>query len=696
MNPPAGSPAQHARYYPYIDGLRALAVLAVLVYHLHGPWLPGGFAGVDVFFVISGFVVSASVARASHQGFGLFLGEFYARRIRRIVPALLVCLLVTALFSALFIPSAWLSAANERTGLYAFFGLSNWVLAEGGRDYFAPVTEYNPFAHTWSLGVEEQFYLLFPLLFFAWLVNDKGRRLSSALFSLLLLASFAAALWLHRQDGVAVYFLTQGRLWELAAGVLLYQWIGQRGPTAAAQNTLVNPASLLFMLLLLGGLLLSPAEHFPAPGALPVVIATLGLIYCLHRNPNPVAMHRLLGARPLLFVGRISYSLYLWHWPVFVLFRWTCGLESLPERLMALALSFLLATASWRYIETPLRRSSPNARFPRAAPVLLGLIAIGVGWAGTTLIIDQRANISLSQVTRNPAIWYPEGSRVDPASANCNAEPEYHDAEGGLLLIYRPRNCPPAREGAPVIYVIGDSHALAYEALFKQYAMARGVPIHAYNNGGCPYVSLQPWRDIDNPACSRYSDAALRHLRQRIKPGDVLFLPSLRMPRLSDQWGAFSQEKIEEQVFSARAVAGRERATAVAIQALREFSDAGVRVILEAPKPVFRAPPLRCADWYSRNNPVCEPGFNLPRVKLERYRAPTLAAFATITQALPGVSIWDPFPLLCPDVACSAWRNGLPLFLDGDHLSGYGNQLLYEPFSQMLAPRASALPEPGR
>src|SRR5690606_38700745 len=109
-------------------------------------------------------------------------------------------------------------------------------------------------------------------------------------------------------------------------------------------------------------------EHFPVPGALAVVIATLGLIYCLHRIPG-LAMHRVLGARPLLFVGHISYSLYLWHWPVFVFFRWTCGLESPLERMLALALSFMLATTSWLLIETPLRRSSGAGRFTRAGPI---------------------------------------------------------------------------------------------------------------------------------------------------------------------------------------------------------------------------------------------------------------------------------------------------------------------------------------
>src|SRR5690625_4326037 len=155
-------------YVPAIDGLRAIAVLAVLIYHLDAAFLPGGFAGVDVFFVISGYVVARSLVSRSGESFGQFLMGFYSRRIRRIVPALILCLLVTALFTVLFIPDSWLSSTTHQVGLYAFFGLSNFALVWFQDDYFSPRAEFNPFVHTWSLGVEEQFYFVFPLLIFLW------------------------------------------------------------------------------------------------------------------------------------------------------------------------------------------------------------------------------------------------------------------------------------------------------------------------------------------------------------------------------------------------------------------------------------------------------------------------------------------------------------------------------------------------
>src|SRR5690554_3169726 len=159
---------KHYPYVPAIDGLRAIAVLAVMVYHLNTSWLPGGFAGVDVFFVISGYVVSRSLVGRTGESFGQFLAGFYSRRIRRIIPALIVCLLVTSLFTVLFIPESWLSSTIRQVGLYAFFGLSNLALVWYQDDYFSPRAEFNPFVHTWSLGVEEQFYFIFPVLMFFW------------------------------------------------------------------------------------------------------------------------------------------------------------------------------------------------------------------------------------------------------------------------------------------------------------------------------------------------------------------------------------------------------------------------------------------------------------------------------------------------------------------------------------------------
>ena len=191
-------------YRADIDGLRAVAVLSVMLYHLSAHWLPGGFVGVDIFFVISGFVVSASLTHAPSDRFHRFVAFFYARRLLRIGPALVLVLLTSVLAASLFIPRAWLSEFNERTALYAFFGLSNWVLQTNADTYFAPRAEFKPYTHTWSLGVEEQFYLAFPFLFFAWVkLRDSKRGRVAATAALALLGHGAVGVFLSVSGALA-------------------------------------------------------------------------------------------------------------------------------------------------------------------------------------------------------------------------------------------------------------------------------------------------------------------------------------------------------------------------------------------------------------------------------------------------------------------------------------------------------------
>lgn len=685
-----GLAASPARYYPYIDGLRALAVLSVLVYHLHGPWLPGGFVGVDVFFVISGFVVSASIASFKGQGLWQFLGYFYARRIRRIFPALIVCLLLTSLASALFIPSIWLSEVNQRTGIYAFFGLSNFILAQTGRDYFAPTTEFNPFTHTWSLAVEEQFYLVFPFLFLAWLSGPRGRKLSMFLFAITAAASMALAGWQSQASPTQAYFLTPARFWELAAGVLLYQLLSKLPERTASDRYgwLYALAASLSLIAVLLAFIVSTPQRFPMPGALLAVVGTLGILGVLYHHSGLRRLHGLLGSRPLVAVGKISYSLYLWHWPIFVLFRWTVGLETPIQRSIAVTLAFVLATASYRWIETPVRHAAFMRLFPQPAVIACGLLIILVGWSGARYIDAQQPQLSLSSVSQAPEDWYPRGASSHAAFPGCIADPEYHMVNGATLMLYTPRGCVEPRPlQQRVLYVMGDSHAMAYEGLFKQYAIEQSVRVKAYVKSGCAFISLQPWNN--DAACRQFARDVLGDLAQ-LKAGDVLFLPSLRLPRFADQWAFLGMEQAYDGMFGPQADAGRKQVVDETVLLLREFTSRGVHVVFEAPKPLFKAPPFRCADWFNRNNPICAQGLEMPRQQLQDYRQPVLTAFAEIQQQLPGIGIWDPFPTLCPVEPCSAWHAARPLFLDADHISGYGNSRLLADFTAYMNARLSS------
>ena len=167
-------------YIRGIDGLRALAVIAVMLFHIKPSLLPGGFSGVDVFFVISGYVISGSLVRYSNCNFLDYIIGFYARRIVRIIPALIICLLVVSIVTTLFVPDSWLSSTISKTGLFAFIGLSNYALIWFNDGYFSPRADFNPFTHTWSLGAEEQFYAIFPLIMFVWIKYNERKNFLGA------------------------------------------------------------------------------------------------------------------------------------------------------------------------------------------------------------------------------------------------------------------------------------------------------------------------------------------------------------------------------------------------------------------------------------------------------------------------------------------------------------------------------------
>ncbi|MDB5758083.1 MAG: acetylase [Burkholderia sp.] len=673
-------------YFPYIDGLRAVAVLAVIIYHLKASWLPGGFTGVDIFFVISGFIVSASVGSLEKSSFASFMLFFYARRIQRIAPALLVCLASTALLTALIVPSAWLSDNIPRTGLFAYFGLSNLLLAKSSNDYFSPVAEFNPYTHTWSLGVEEQFYFIFPLLFFGWLASGSWRRRTFWIFASMAILSFVHAIWLSRTSPVLAFYLITSRFWELGAGVLLYQFMVNRGHNfsrSSASTMRSHWIGAAASLLLIGyGFAMADPRGVPFPGAIAPVLGTLGILGFLHGQAADGYLMKALTSRPMVYIGKISYSLYLWHWPVFTLFRWTVGLELPAYRAAAVLLAFTCAVASYTLVEKPVRHLSMLRSAPRFAVVAAGLALVASFFWITTIINNAQPAISVSKVTRNAEDWYPYGRNQSAAMPGCVVSTHKTSINKEYFLTYQRENCGQAA-AAPRIFAIGDSHALGYSPMYMQYVLETGAPVFFYRNGGCAFLNMGVSEPTEH--CRENSEAAIEDMLARLRPGDVVFLPSLRLPRFSGQENPNGAEDVEQKIFGSEAVKARNAASAEAGQILQRLSGTGARVVLEAPKPIFRSTIYMCAETYSWSNPVCKGGTSMPRDLLQHLRSPVVAAFRKLQDTVPNVGIWDPFPLLCPPAdQCSAFQNGRPTFFDTDHLSGYGNRMLFTSFRDFV------------
>lgn len=635
-----------------IDGLRALAVLAVVLFHTNATWLPGGFTGVDLFFVVSGFVISQSLASRAQASLGAMLLDFYRRRVLRLLPALLVMLMATFVLSALFIPRAWRNEQFDQTGWAALVGFSNIVLAGQQDDYFSPGAELNPFLHTWTLGVEEQFYLVFPLLFFVWLRGRERWPGARWLLPALTMLSLAWAGWQARSAPASAFYLLPARFWELAAGALLYQWMHKRTPRQGS-----DAAAAAGLALLAAGVLIAPQLAMPVPGVLATVAGTLLLLAGVS-TAGTSRIARALGCAPLAYLGRLSYSLYLWHWPLLVLLRWTYGLHGVAPWLYPVLL-LAVSAASYHFIERPLRSAAPLLRLAPAKVLAMAFPLVALCGAGAWATVEYHEQVSLS-VTRNGYAWqarrYPAWRPLEPVSA-------------------------PALEGRR-LFVAGDSHAAAYRTMTSMVARQTGMEVRQQDRGGCSFVNLLRASPAD---CQDFIEDTLSTIEREARPGDIVLLAALRMPELRGfDWQRQDAQQIYRQLLAERTPTNAQAARDEAGRVLGRLQKLGVHVVVDAPLPLFKAGAYRCSDWFNRHNPACAGGLSMSRADLERLRAPQMALLAELAAHHPSLTLWDPLPLLCGPQACSAVEDGEPLFFDNDHLSGHGNRVLLPSFRQTL------------
>jgi peptidoglycan/LPS O-acetylase OafA/YrhL len=384
---PSSTSRAAGSYRPDIDGLRAVAVLLVVFSHLLKTHLRGGYVGVDVFFVISGYLIGAGILADLRAGsFSLF--DFYERRVRRIFPALFVMLLGTSLLAyVLLLPTETLGFA--RSLLATLFSVSNiWFWKESG--YFDAGGASKPLRHTWSLGVEEQFYVFFPLFLLA-IHRWCPRALKTILWGSVFVSLCAASCFIFRFGETTAFYWAPLRAWELLLGTIASQGYLPRGKTPL-QREAISVAGLL--LILLPGVFYSSYTRFPGLAALPPV---LGAVLLMQAGETGSFVSSALSWRPVVFIGLISYSLYLWHWPLKVFLESSFLLRSVNHgetigKLFVFAGSLLLAILSWRFIETPFRRGlrRPNRKWlsvyglaGSAAIVAAGMGMITTrGWSG--------------------------------------------------------------------------------------------------------------------------------------------------------------------------------------------------------------------------------------------------------------------------------------------------------------------------
>ncbi len=530
----------NSRYRLEIDGLRAFAVVAVIINHFNKEILPNGYLGVDIFFVISGFVITSSLYQRPSKNFKDFISGFYERRIKRLVPALSVFVLITSFTICLFNPT---SGFSLRTGLTSLFGLSNLYLLKQSTDYFAQSTDLKVFTHTWSLGVEEQFYILFPFLI--WFSGfgrhtKNGARNLFLIIGSLAIASLIGFLYLYETNQPAAYFLMPTRFWEIAAGSLLFITFQKR----ASLEKFLEKVPPLLVLGLIVGIMYLPMS-LATTSTVMVVVLSLVLIASLKKG---TASYTFFTHPKVVYIGLISYSLYLWHWGVLSISRWTIGIHwwSVPFQL---GLMFGLAICSYRYIETPLRKGNWFGKRWKTIIVGGGVI---LGLSGG-LVLKNRFKIIgyspsqwlylLSNNKRSFNIQREWGHRKNSEEVQKLAKCHFSKPLSNMEFLSCISTSKNQKSTKGNIYIFGDSHAANYVFGFRK-AFPNRVSMATVGHG-CGFISTNDAKKFDSAKmnCTEYINYVRNFVRNSVSEGDFVVI--------GNDWRRDSPKKKSNQMFNA-------------------------------------------------------------------------------------------------------------------------------------------------
>ncbi len=495
-------------FIPHIQGLRAIAVLLVVVYHFWPARLTGGYIGVDIFFVISGFLISGQLVRELRARGTIGLLEFWAKRIRRLVPASLFVLIVSIALTVWVLPLAFAPASLWDITASALYW-QNWHLAASSVDYLASAG-HTISEHYWSLSLEEQFYVVWPLLLL--LVFSVSARLAvrhrwilvTLCVSAIGVVSLLASMWFTAVNPAQAYFVLFTRVWEFAAGALLVL-VPQLRPAAGWKSNVIGMLGLA----LITGSAMALTSESPFPGWL-AAFPVLGTVALLSIQPGGgrFGVARALSLRPMRFLGDISYSLYLWHWPLIIAAPFIAGWGlSAVNRVALFVGAFVLAWLTKRFVEDPMRRLPYLVkRTPRFTFgwMLVALALVGALIAGAFAVVTPKyaaAAQELSSITANPPACF--GAEVITGCSNPSLD-EVIVPSPGFGSADRPGNedcfvqlneaalvqCSfgSMEPGAPRIALIGDSHAYQYiDALIRQSEL-NGWNLTTYLKGACPWT----------------------------------------------------------------------------------------------------------------------------------------------------------------------------------------------------------------
>jgi peptidoglycan/LPS O-acetylase OafA/YrhL len=640
------------KYRRDIDGLRAIAVLAVIGFHAFPTAVPGGFVGVDVFFVISGFLISTIVFASLNKGSFSFI-DFYDRRIRRIFPALILVLAFTWIMGwRLLYPLEYSNLGKHIMGGAGF--LSNFLLWRDS-GYFDTEAEQKPLLHLWSLAIEEQFYLVWPLtLVLTW----RFVRARFALIATIALCSFALCVWATSHDPVVAYYFPVTRFWELLIGAALAYWGVARLRPESLQKLWRHSFRItrwfghpefhsVAGFALIAFAIFGIDRHSPFPGWW-ALVPTIGTFLLIASGPNTFISERLLGTKPLVAIGLISYPLYLWHWPLLCFTRLIQGNGSSSMLLLiAVGLSFPLAYLTYRFLEKPIRRRGPRSF--TAAGLTVAMFACAA--------IGSAANFS--------AILGKLDTPYSRAIAKAERDWTYPGLNDRTLLV---------GESEPEVLFVGDSHMQQYYARVKWLVDTKqGEPSKFYTRGGCPPLPRVNRWDTGYQ-CQDFFDAAMKLSLESPRIRTVVFgaawenyflgIPPKETARGPLLYGAGDPHKTTITIESPAA----DEVFTEFTESIKKLRRAGKRVFVMLNNPTSQAysPSLR----YPSRITMTVPDFDrfTERSTFESFARPVTNKVQTAATR-GGATVIDPVDVLCDSTRCrTVGPSGAPLYMDSNHL----------------------------
>lgn len=653
-----------------VDGLRGLAVTAVVLFHAHVFPFTGGYVGVDVFFVISGYLITSIILGDFGEGQFTFT-KFYGRRARRILPALMLMLVVVTIPCMVLLLPDELVKYGQNLIESVFFSLNIFLWRDMG--YFDLTANQRPLLHLWSLAVEEQFYVLWPLLL--WVMHRlKARAYIGVAVIAILVASLALSQWTTVHAPGAAFYLSPSRAWELMLGAALSL------PAAMPlRSRLLAETAAACGLALIGYAIFAfdSATQFPGLNALFPCVGT-ALIIQAGKDQRTV-VSSLFASRPFVAVGLISYSLYLWHWPLFSLAHLYFDRDLLwTETTAIIALSVIMATLSWWFVEQPIRRSFKRPQ----TSLMVGAASMAVVSLGALLLIHSGGlpgrlpPEALRSIDRS--------QRATALEAHCQAPEGYglSPVQGCLFGTHR------ADDNYNAI-LWGDSHANALQPALEQIARRNGLTFREMVKSACPplldvkYAMQSTFNEVPNilEGCMAYNAAVLEAIEHT---------PGLKLVVLTARWSAYLRGP-----FGAKGAPLIASVNGAAVDYDGIFSAAvertvdliirrRIHVVLIGQTPEFSFNPARCiargmlvrgADASCSSAPVSD--ISLPFVRTD-------SQIATIASKNPLVKAYFPTPMLCERTICPLSRGGLLLYHDTNHVSIDGAMYLATSMAAVL------------